>query len=219
VRLDPAALGLRPGDQGAVTVRVDNVQGLYGAEVHLAFDPAMLEVVDADPAAAGLQVKPGDWLKDGFVAVNKADNAAGAVDFAVTLLNPAPAITGSGALFSVTLRAKANGNSALRVASALLASKEGTKISATLQDGAVAVSAAGQAPAGVPVAATAAAAPGGVPVGGAPTAAGSGAQPATGAPSASGGPSQTLLMALAAGGVLLFLAAIVLVVAVYKRRG
>jgi hypothetical protein len=206
VRPDPLTLGLRTGEQGAVAVRLEGVEGLYGAEVHLTFDPAVLEVADADAAAPGVQVKPGDWLKDGFVAVNKADNALGKIDFAVTLLNPAAPVSGSGNLFTVNFRAKANGGSPLKTTSVLLANKEAREIRAAWQDGAVAVSAGGQAPP-------------------APTAAAAAVN--TGAPATDGAvspgaetakPSQVIMPAVAGAAVLFLLAAGVLLVVVVKRR-
>ncbi|NIO69683.1 MAG: hypothetical protein GTN71_11805, partial [Anaerolineae bacterium] len=46
VRLEPV-----PGQEGAdavtVAIHIENATRLYGAEVHLAFDPARLEVQDA----------------------------------------------------------------------------------------------------------------------------------------------------------------------------
>jgi hypothetical protein len=209
VRPDPLTLGLRAGDQGAVTIRVEGAEGLYGAEVHLTFDPAVLEVVDADATASGVQVKPGEWLKDGFVAVNKADNALGKIDFAVTLLNPAAPVSGSGNLFTVTLRAKANGGSALKIASALLASKEAREIKSAWQDGAVAVSAGGQAPQAPTAPAVAAA----------PAQASAPATAGTGSPAAeTAKPSQVIMPAVAGAAVLFLMAAGVLLAVVVKRR-
>jgi hypothetical protein len=206
VRPDPLTLGLRAGEQGVMAIRVESVESLYGAEIHLTFDPAMLEVVDADAAAPGIQVKPGDLLKDGFAAVNKADNAAGKIDFAATLLNPAMPVSGSGNVATVTFRAKANGSSALKIVSALLASKDAKEIKSAWQDGAVTVSAGGQAPQAPTMAA--APAPTGVPVG----------IEAAAPAGETTKPSQVVMTALAGAGVLLFLAALIFVVGVVKRR-
>ena len=94
VRPDPLVLELVPGEQGRVNILILDVQALYAGEFHLVFDPAVLEVVDADPEQAAVQVEPADWWKDGFVAVNRVDNAAGRIDFAATLLNPAGPVSG-----------------------------------------------------------------------------------------------------------------------------
>lgn len=143
---DPSALGLKPGEQGALVLVVEDVQDLYGAEVHLAFDPNIVEVVDANAAQAGVQIQSGDWLTNTFVAANMADNAAGQIDYAVTLLNPAPPMSGSGALATITFKAKAKGSSALTIEKAILATRDAVEIQAEWRDGAIGVSASGKAP-------------------------------------------------------------------------
>lgn len=146
LRTDPQSLGLKPGETGTVTIRASDVQNMYGVEFHLTFDPNIVEVVDADAAKPGAQIAQGDWLKNSFVAVNKADNAAGKIDYGVTLLNPAPAVSGSGVIATITFKAKGNGTSPLRIDKAILASRDGKEIKSAWQDGAVGVSMLGQAP-------------------------------------------------------------------------
>ena len=137
---DPLSLGLRSGDQGVISIRIDNVQNLYGVEFHLKFDPNVVQVVDADSSKPGVQIAPGDWLKNTFVAVNKVDNTAGTIDFAVTLLNPAPPISGSGVVATITFSAKGNGSSPIQVEKAIIASRDGKEIKSSWQDGAIGVS-------------------------------------------------------------------------------
>jgi hypothetical protein len=143
---DPPSLGLKSGEQGSISILVDAAQNMYGIEFHLKFDPNLVEVVDADPSKAGVQIKPGDWLKNTFVASNKADNGAGTIDYAVTLLNPAPAVSGSGTVAAITFKAKGNGTSPLKVQKAILASRDGKEIKSSWQDGAIGVSPLGIAP-------------------------------------------------------------------------
>ena len=146
VRTDPPSLGLRNGSQGTISVRVEDVQNMYGMEFHLSFDPNVVEVVDADPSKPGIQIQPGDWLKNSFAAVNKADNTTGKIDYAVTLLNPAPSVSGSGIIATITFKAKADGTSPLKIDKAILATRQATEIKADWQDGAIGVSLLGQAP-------------------------------------------------------------------------
>jgi len=77
-----------------IEIVVEAVERLYGAEVHLSFDPAVGQVVDADPDFPGINPEPGEQFPKGkaFAALNQADNDLGKVDLAYTLLNPAPAI-------------------------------------------------------------------------------------------------------------------------------
>jgi hypothetical protein len=146
LRPDPPALGLRSGEQGMISLQVADVQNMYGLEFHLTFDPNIVEVADADASKPGVQIKPGDWFKNSFVATNKADNTTGKIDFAVTLLNPAPPVSGDGVTATITFRAKNNGTSPLKVEKAILASRDGKEIKSVWQDGAIGVSPMGQAP-------------------------------------------------------------------------
>lgn len=153
LRPDPLSLGLKPGDQGSMVIRVDDVQNLYGLEFHMSFDPSIIEVVDADPAKSGVQIQQqNDLLKNSFVAVNKADNAAGTIDYAVTLLNPAPPVSGGGPVAIITFRAKGNGTSPLKVDKAIFATRKAEEIKSVWQDGAIGVSPLGQAPEVKPIA-------------------------------------------------------------------
>jgi hypothetical protein len=81
VRLEPL-----PGQEGAgaiaVAIHIENATRLYGAEVHLAFDPARLEVQDADPDTEGVQIQAGDFPSPDFVVQNQADNVKGTIDYA-----------------------------------------------------------------------------------------------------------------------------------------
>ncbi len=139
-RLDPPALGLKPGATALVSVRIEDVSDLYGVELHLSFDPQVIEVVDPK-----LQV--GDWFKDGFTAVNKIDNTAGKIDFAATLLNPQAPIAGSGVVLTFTVQGKTIGSGTIHVDQGLLASRDGKEIPSAWQNTTVDVSTTGQAPA------------------------------------------------------------------------
>jgi hypothetical protein len=145
LHFDPATLEIQSAGQGSVDIRLDEVADLYGLELHLQFDPSILEVVDADVNLAGLQIGAGELLGDGFVAVNQADNITGEIDFAVTLLNPAEPRSEGGVIGTITFRALKDGSSPLRIENAILATRDGIEIQAEWQDGAVNVSATGQA--------------------------------------------------------------------------
>lgn len=147
LRPDPLSLGLKPGDEGSMVIRVDAVQNLYGLEFHLSFDPAVAEVVDADASKPGIQIKEqSDLLKNSFVAVNNVDNEAGKIDYAVTLLNPAPPVSGGGPIATITFKAKGAGTSPLKVDKAIFATRKAEEIASAWQDGAIGVSTLGQAP-------------------------------------------------------------------------
>jgi hypothetical protein len=243
-RVDPAQISVGLGQIETVRVVIENVKDLYGGEAHLKFDPAVLEVVDADPARDGIQITPGDFLKPDFVAVNKANNISGTIDYALTQLNPTPAANGSGVFMIIQFRGKVQGlTSKITAAGNILAVIAGPqKVVAgpfTWVDGAVTVVeprtptatptslptlTPTRAPAAPPTATASASAPGGTP-GGAPapvaTASASapgGAIPApTPAPGGAGGLSDDLLIGLAAAGFL-GAAALVLLAALLLLR-
>jgi len=140
VWLDPATLELAPGEEGMLHVRVENVAQLVGAEVHLTFDPVLLEVVDADPASEGAQVSHGDFLSPDFVVQNVADPAAGTVDYAIVCIPVSKAVSGSGVLTHVAFRALAEGETRVTIRSALLADAQSQPIAVEIDSSVVAIS-------------------------------------------------------------------------------
>lgn len=148
VRVEPAHVEVGEGLTAAVQVRVEGVHDLYALDIRLAFDPAVVQVEDADPATAGVQVRPGDLLKLDLVARNTADNGAGTVWFAMAQANPSPPVSGSGVAFAVAFRGQAGGgHSPLAVSYARLATRDGRAIPVAVQGGELAVVAVEQAPA------------------------------------------------------------------------
>ena len=145
VRIDPPQASVYASNTVTVDIRIEDVTDLYGAEVHLSFDPARIEVVDADPARPGTQIQEGTFPDpgQGFVATNNTDNSAGTIDYAMTLLSPAPAVSGSGVVASITFHGKAEGTSPIAFVSVLLSDPSANEIPATSEDGSITVIAAG----------------------------------------------------------------------------
>jgi len=142
---DPALVGA--GQTAAVEVRVDNVQDLYGLDIRLRFDPSVVEVVDADEATEGIQVRPGELLHPDLIVRNVADNTEGTIWFALTQLNPSEAVSGSGTAFVILVRGKRAGfGSPLSFTYQKMATRDGKVISASAQDGEVRVVEEAQAP-------------------------------------------------------------------------
>jgi hypothetical protein len=109
-----------------VTVQLEDVVDLYGAEIQLHYDSAQLKVRDEDPRLNGVQIAPGPLLAfdDRFVAINNVDSQAGLINFVFTLLKPAPPINGEGVLATVVFEVTGNGPFALEVAQAKLVSSQ-----------------------------------------------------------------------------------------------
>ena len=147
VHLAPAQALVGEGQTVAVEVRVEDVQDLYGLDIRLSFDPAAIQVVDADPATAGIQVQPGSLLSPDFVVRNTADNQEGTVWFALTQLNPTQEVSGSGAAFIVTFAGKSVGSSSpISFTYVKMAQRSGEEIPASTEDGQISVVEPGEAP-------------------------------------------------------------------------
>ncbi len=133
----PAAANVQVGDVISVTVRVEGVEDLYGADMRLQFDPSRFAVVDAQPNLPGIQVTPeSELLSPDLVVRREADNQAGVIWYAVTQLNPRPPASGSGALFSFHLRAQHSGAGLLSFTDEQLTTRDAELISIAIQSGA-----------------------------------------------------------------------------------
>ena len=103
VTIDPPSVNVAPGATTEVDIYIENVTGLYSADVFLTFDPDFLEVVDADPTTPDdVEIQPGDFLNPDFVEDNVVFQGDGEIYFAIYQDGPA---SGSGVLATITFRA------------------------------------------------------------------------------------------------------------------
>lgn len=136
---DPQETLLRVGDTTTVDLVLTDVHGLYGAEIHLRFDPQALQVVDAVPDTDGVQLEPGALPAPDFVVQNEANNQQGTIDYAVTQLPPSAPGEGSGIVARITFEAVKPSVSSLQFEQFLLADTIGGNIDALPQDGQIRV--------------------------------------------------------------------------------
>jgi LysM repeat protein len=137
--LTPGSQNIQVDQVTTVTFRVQDVDMLYGYQASIGFDPTVVEVVDADQSSAGVQVSLGNFLQADFVQQNSADNAAGTVVCVVSQLAPTAAVSGTGNLFVITFRGKAQGQTSVQFTDLKLAKSDGTEIVATQQDALITV--------------------------------------------------------------------------------
>lgn len=148
VRPDPLVSTVPVGGTFTVTLYVEDVQGLYGVDVRLSFDTAILQVVDAAPATAGIQIAPlNTFLQPDFVVRRKACNGVdptdadctgpGLVWYAATQVSPSEAVSGSGPLAAVTFRRIQPGDTVLKVIHHELVTRQGGSIPSETRDGLV----------------------------------------------------------------------------------
>jgi hypothetical protein len=136
---NPQTTSLKVGETTTIELMIADIQGLYGAEVHLKFDPEVLEVVDAAPDTDGVQLEPGTLPSPDFVVQNRADNDTGVIDYAVTQLPPSEPGEGSGVIARITFRAIKPSVSSIQFEQFLLADTIGGNIDALPQDGQIKV--------------------------------------------------------------------------------
>lgn len=146
LRIDPLSLVIKPGAQSSLSIVFDHVDQLYGLEVHLSFDPAVIQVLDANVSTEGVQVSPASWLKDAFIAVNTVDNSQGVIDFAAMLPHPAQPVSGQKTVLSLHVQGAAEGSTRLSITDAILVNQGGMMIPVEIQSGSVSVSPGGKIP-------------------------------------------------------------------------
>jgi hypothetical protein len=124
--LDSAAASVALSEPSEVVIILDDVKDLYGVEVHLTFDPAIVQVEDLDPGFPGIQLTAGKAFSAGssFVALNRANNDTGTIDFAVTLFKPAEPLQGNVEVASFSFIAVKPGSADIDFAQVLLADKD-----------------------------------------------------------------------------------------------
>ncbi len=103
------------GQSFTASISLGNMPSIYGAEFHLKFDPSKLQVVDNDPVKPGIQVQNGSFIvpSDPAATIQSVDNINGFVNWAATLLNPQPAVSGAGILANINFSTTSPGWSSL----------------------------------------------------------------------------------------------------------
>lgn len=128
-----------PGSDIQVPISIKNVDGLYGYDLTLTFNPKLLQIQDSDPAAPGVQAALGSFLDPGLVLFNSADNTQGTLRFAMSQYNPSVAKSGEGILLLVNFKGITLGDSVLTFSGVQLSSREGVAIAVQTMDSTVSV--------------------------------------------------------------------------------
>lgn len=98
-----------------VPVEVRDVTELYAVDLTIRFDPAVLQVEDADPNRAGVQPGLATFLDAGMTLFNDVDNENGTVRFVMSQINPSEGKSGSGNLLVLYFVGKQAGTSPVTV--------------------------------------------------------------------------------------------------------
>lgn len=133
--LNPASLTMEVGEMDTVQVWADGVGGVDLLSLEMTFDPLVVQVVDADPAAEGIQAAPGDLM--GLVLENRVEGNR-LIYHAV--VPPDADAKDAGVLVSLSLRAVAPGTAVLRMEQVMAQDGNGNPVSVTpLADGSITV--------------------------------------------------------------------------------
>ncbi len=129
----PALQAVSIGGQVTVTLRVDNVTNLNGYQANLQFDPALVQVVDADSVMPGVQVQVlNTFLQPDMLLTNSVNNTAGTIMCTVMQMAPTSPVSGSGDLLSITFQGLANGTSDIAFVTLNLFDGSGNPIATSL---------------------------------------------------------------------------------------
>ena len=139
VKVDPVAQTINVCTTStSISIAVQEVENLAAVQLEVTFDPAVVQVIDADPGNDGVQVTVDPVFSSGFIAKNEVDTVAGRVSFAATLLG-SNKIDGDSGLVHIDFEPLAAGNSNLGLEDVILASTAGQPIDHQLVTGAVTV--------------------------------------------------------------------------------
>jgi len=130
----------KPGTRLEIPVEIKNVENCYAFDLELHYDPQILSVEDADPLRDGVQPALGTFLDAGMVLYNTVDAENGIIRFVMSQINPSEPKSGSGVLLVLYVSGLKEGESALELTKADLATREGQLIPAELVSGSVQIS-------------------------------------------------------------------------------
>ena len=111
--VSPTSNTVTVGSNFTVSVVLDTAsQSVAGVDVYsLHFNPAVLQVVDADSGTSGIQITPGTLMP--VNQYNTVNNATGVIQFSQISSTSGTNFTGTGNLASITFTTIASGNSTL----------------------------------------------------------------------------------------------------------
>ena len=125
ITFSPSGESLPVGGNTWVSIRVNNVTDLAGADIRLAFDASVIEIVDAVSEEGGVQVEPGYAPPPDFVHKNQADNGQGEIWYVVIRLPPTPTFSGNGTIARLHILGINDGTTSLRFLEHQLSTGEG----------------------------------------------------------------------------------------------
>jgi hypothetical protein len=119
-------------------IRVANAVGLVSVRLEVSYNPAIIQIIDADAARQGVQIRVGSAFSNGAIVENQVDTQLGHVVFEANVIGqpPLPATTD---LAAIDWRPQQVGLSPVAISPLTLLDTTNQPISAVAQNGAVEV--------------------------------------------------------------------------------
>jgi len=135
VRSEAATYEISADSTISIPIYLEKAFDIYAIDVRASFDPALVEVVDADPRREGVQVEPGQFPQPDFVARKDVDTQAGTIHYVMTQVSPTEPANGAGVLFTIQLRGRRNGGeTTLHIDQVELSNRSGDLLAVEWQD-------------------------------------------------------------------------------------
>lgn len=113
--INPPSLTLSSNSgQGTVLLYLSNITETYSIDVKLAYNPAILTVIDDDFSTSGVQVQPGVCPSPQIVGTNSVNTTTGTINYAVSQLGATAGCNG-GIVLAVLFQCTASGTSSLTI--------------------------------------------------------------------------------------------------------
>ena len=108
--LAPELTIIGPGDTISMTILMDSSTSASGVDVHVAYDPEILLVLNANPLTDTVQIQPGTCPEPDFIIRNEVNVVSGTLQYAVVDLGPDAGCL-SGDVATITFQCVALGTS------------------------------------------------------------------------------------------------------------
>ncbi len=140
--IEPASVTTSISETATVEIRIQDVTDLYGVQLHLSFDPDIVQVEDAIPGG-DVNIVPGDFLNPGAVVyTNYVNNATGEIEYVQSREGSVPGVNGSGLLARIVFHGEMDGISPLTFTLHALSDPLSVPIAHDYADGEIIVSSA-----------------------------------------------------------------------------
>ncbi len=137
VKIEPQQVILSSCNAESVAVILKNVTGVAGVDLEVSYNPAVVQVVDADSSQAGVQVNVDNIFATSFVVKNKVITETGRIAFVATLIGQT--IEGDNQIIFMDWEQQGAGTGAVTLENVKLSDAEGQSVGFTLQNGAIEV--------------------------------------------------------------------------------